>query len=297
VSLTTFVPSARVVKATPAVIRFQGVDQDGEPADPGTVTVGVTDSKGDVVVAAGSATTGSGTQPRTYTLSVAQTANVDRLTATWTVSGTVVGVTNVEVVGGVFVSVAEIRSMEPALSSASDYTTPVLTAARTQVETMFEDTCNRAFVPRFRVDTLSGDGGLVLVLGRPDVRRIRWVRIADYRGVFTDIDLTAETIEVTELGLVVRRDSYWPWGRFNVQVGYEYGLDQPPADLKQAAVQAIRAQVNTFRSGIPDRATSFQPIDGGNVVLATPGLGPWITGIPSVDECLKRYRWHDVAVA
>jgi hypothetical protein len=83
----------------------------------------------------------------------------------------------------------------------------------------------------------------------------------------------------------------------NVRIGYEYGLDRPPEDLKKASVQAIRAQLNTFASGIPDRATSLQPFDGGNIVLATPGLGPWITGIPAVDEALKRYKWRDAVIA
>jgi hypothetical protein len=72
-------------------------------------------------------------------------------------------------------------------------------------------------------------------------------------------------------------------------VGVEHGRDYPPDDLKRAAVTAIRHQASQGRSGLDARAMSFQPIDGGNVVLATPGLGPWVTGIPAVDEVLKRY--------
>jgi hypothetical protein len=293
-SSTTSVASQRAVRSTAAVLRWQGVDPDGEPADPGTVTIGVVDSEGTVVVAAGSATTGSGSNPRTYTLSAAQTADLDVLTATWTVSGTVVAVTTLEIVGDVYVSASDVRLIEPALGEVPDYSTAKIHTARAQVEQMFEDACNRAFVPRFRVDTLRGSGRHWIVTRRPDVRAVRWANYTDYNGTVTTVDVSE--LEFDELGVIKWRDDVWPSG-YQVKIGYEYGLSRPPEDLRQAAVQAIRAQLNTFRSGIPDRATSFQPIDGGNVILATPGVGQWVTGIPAVDECLKRYRWHDVAVA
>jgi hypothetical protein len=293
-SLTTFVASQRAVRGTPAVLRWQGVDPDGEPANPGTVTVGVVDSADAVVVPAGTATLGSGSNPRTYTLTVAQTATLDVLTATWTVGGVAVGVTTLEIVGDVYVSAADVRAIEPSLGEVPDYSTAKIHNARAQVEQMFEDSCNRAFVPRFRVDTLRGSGREWLVLRRPDVRGIRWAEYLNYDGTVEPVDVAE--LEFDDLGVVVWRDHRWPDGA-QVRIGYEFGLSRPPEDLRQAAVQAIRAQLNTFRSGIPDRATSFQPIDGGNVILATPGVGQWVTGIPAVDECLKRYRWHDVAVA
>jgi len=287
--MTVSTSASRIVRASPAVIEFQGVDQYGEPADPGVVTVGVVNSKGDVVVSPGTASVGSGVSPRTYTFTVAQTANLDRLTATWTVTGTVVGVTSHEVVGGVYVSVADVRRLEPSLSEVPDYSSTTLVDARSQVEQMFEDVCGRAFVPRFRVDVLSGDGTRSLELHRPDVRAVRWVRVAG-------VEVTGESF-VVDGRRVVRDGSVWPSGSLNIEVGYEYGLDRPPADLAHAAVQAIRAQVNTFRSGIPDRATSYQPAEGGNVILATPGIGPWVTAIPSVDEAIRRYRDDYVRVA
>lgn len=293
--LTTTVAASRIVRAATATLSFQGVDADGEPADPGVVTVKVETSNGTVVKAAGTATSGSGTSPRTVALTAADTADLDVLTATWTAAGNTVGVSTHEIVGGVYVTVAEIRALEPALSSTTEYTSAQLIAARRQVEALFEDTCNRAFVPRFRVDVLSGDASHQLMLRRPDVRTVRWVEVADGDGGWTSVDV--DDVEVDFTGLLVWREDRWPRAAVNVRVGYEYGLERPPADLRLAAVQTIRSMVNTFRSGIPDRATSFQPIDGGNVVLATPGLGPWVTGIPSVDECLKRYRWKSAAVA
>lgn len=293
--LTMTVAASRIVRAATATLSFQGTDADGEPADPGVVTVKVERSDGTVVKAAGTATTGSGTTARTVALTATDTGELDVLTASWSSGGQVIGVTTHEIVGGVYVTVAEIRALEPALSSVSEYTSAQLIAARRQVEALFEDTCNRAFVPRFRVDVLAGDAGHQLVLRRPDVRSVRWLKVGDGAGGFTAVPVGE--LDVDPTGLVVWRDDRFPRGGANVQVGYEYGLERPPADLRLAAVQTIRSMVNTFRSGIPDRATSFQPIDGGNVVLATPGLGPWVTGIPSVDECLKRYRWKGATVA
>lgn len=293
-ALTISVPTSRIVRGATATLAYQGVDADGEPADPGVVTVKVESSDGTVVKAAGTATSGSGVNPRTVALTAGDTADLDVLTATWSVGVDVVATSTHEVVGGVYLSVQEIRDLEPALSTVTEYPNAVLITARRQVEAMFEDACNRAFVPRFRVDVLSGDGTNTLVVRRPDVRAVRWCEIWD-GAEYVTVDVAE--LRANAVGAVHREDAVWPVGVQNVRVGYEYGLDRPPQDLRQAAVQAIRAQVNTFRSGIPDRATSYQPIDGGNVVLATPGLGPWITGIPTVDEALKRYKWRDAVIA
>ena len=156
--MTVDVSASRVVRGSTATISFQGVDQFGEPADPGVVTVGVVDSFGDLVVAAGSATTGTGSAPRVFTLTPLQTSQLDVLTASWSSGGAVIGTTRHEIVGGVYVSVAGLRATEPALAEVAEYPSAKLVEAREQVEAMFEDACGRAFVPRFRVDVLSGNG-------------------------------------------------------------------------------------------------------------------------------------------
>lgn len=293
-SMTLSIANSRIVAGSTASISYQGYDQDGEPADPGVVTVAVTNAAGTTVVTAGTATTGSGSNPRSVTLPATATASVDVLTATWSVSGSQIGVTTHDVVGGVYLTVAEIRALEPALSSATEYPAARIIEVRRLVEQMFESATGRAFVPRFRTDLVSGDRTTSLIVRRPDVRSVRFAEAVNRDGDFEALDIT--DARVSPLGVIERPDG-WPLGIDNIRVGYEFGLARPPDDLRQAAVQAIRAQLNVFRSGIPDRATSFQPIDGGNVVLATPGLGPWVTGIPAVDECIKRYKWRDAAVA
>jgi hypothetical protein len=76
-----------------------------------------------------------------------------------------------------------------------------------------------------------------------------------------------------------------------VEAGYFVGTPvgaQVPSDVRRAAMTAGRVSAQQGRSGVPDRATSMQMPDGGSVTLATPGVGRWRTGIPTVDEVLIR---------
>src|SRR5574343_569001 len=269
----------RIVAATAATVIWQGVDSDGENADPGTVTIGVVRSDGTEVIAAGTATTGTGTAARAKALTVATTV--------------------VDVVGGVYVPISEVRATEPALANGAVDQLARLKVVRSIVETMFESACHRGFVPRFNVARLDGHGTPTLVLPHPDLRRVSWARIYSDATTYTSLTVAElAAIPASASGLAIRTDAgIWPAGTCNIEIGYEYGLDTPPADIRQAAILAIRSQANTFRSGIPDRAISWQPAEGGNVVLATPGLGIWVTGIPAVDETLKRWTWHSVGIA
>src|SRR5574343_1040920 len=289
----------RIVAATAATVIWQGVDSDGENADPGTVTIGVVRSDGTEVIAAGTATTGTGTAARAKALTVAQTAALDRLTANWKVGSDTVATTVVDVVGGVYVPISEVRATEPALANGAVDQLARLKVVRSIVETMFESACHRGFVPRFNVARLDGHGTPTLVLPHPDLRRVSWARIYSDATTYTSLTVAElAAIPASASGLAIRTDAgIWPAGTCNIEIGYEYGLDTPPADIRQAAILAIRSQANTFRSGIPDRAISWQPAEGGNVVLATPGLGIWITGIPAVDETLKRWTWHTAGIA
>jgi hypothetical protein len=292
--MTTLSVSQRLVRGVAGVLRFQPVDSEGEPATTSaTVTVGVVRSDGSEVLAPGTATVTVGTA-RTVTVPLAEMVATDLLTATWAVDGVDVASSTVEVVGGVYLSVSAIRQLETALTDAGAYPDTAVKAARAEVETMFEDVCRRAFVPRFRVDVLEGCGGPNLVVRRPDVRSVRWVKVTDSNGAERSLDVSQ--IAADDVGVLRRFGLYqWPYGR--ITVGYEYGFDQPPADMLRAVVVAVRARLNLFRSGVPDRAVSFQQIDGGTVTLATPGTYGWVTGIPEVDEVIKRYRFREASVA
>lgn len=284
------VPRQRIVAGASATIGWQPVDSDGEPGDPGgVVTVAVSRSDGTEVLPAGTAATGTGDGPRTVALERAHTVEIDRLTATWSVDGIAVATTIIEVVGGVFVTMAEIRGAEQALADPTAYPDAALKRARAEVETQFEDAASRAFVARFHVETVKSPGTDRIVLSRPALRSVAWV--TDDVG-----PLTLPTIPRDDSGIARRADeTCWPCG--TLTVGYVHGWDAPPADVQRAVIRAIRGAANTFRTEIPDRATNIISQDGTEIVLATPGLGPWVTGIPEVDETIQRYRWDVPSVA
>jgi hypothetical protein len=171
---------------------------------------------------------------------------------------------------------AALRAAEPSLSDATKYPAAKLLAARDRTERAFEAECYRAFVPRFRAATIRQGGPLP----DTDIRAIRFVKDAD----------TGATVSYTHVA--GSRLLYDVYTCEPLLVGYEYGWDTPPADLLEKFAKVVRYSLNATNSGIPDRAMSFQPAEGGNVTLATAGLGPWVYGIPDVDQVIHRYEWH-----
>lgn len=286
----------RILRATAAPLSWQPLDYNGEPTDPDVVTVGVVSSDGATVKAAGTATAGSGSDPRTVTLTAAQTAEVDILTATWKVGATTVAITYHDVVGGFLFSLADLRGTETSVGDPSAYEAARLRTVRDEVEALFESVCG-PFHPRLSVVRVNGcttrfrpTGGLL--------RSVRWVRQYSDYTVPTYTDYTdAEVAQV-----VVGDDGYatLPYslsGWLSVEIGYEHGRLTAPADVRRAAMLYARSLSNRQKSGVPDRATTMQLPDGGSVTLATPGVGRWHTGIPEVDEVLRRYPSLDPLVA
>lgn len=289
----------RIVRATAATLSWQGVDQHGDEADPGVVTVEVVRADGSVVVPAGTPTGGAVTAPRTVTLTAAQTADLDLLTCTWkNAGGVTVGSTVVHVVGGVYASLSEIRARDRVLSDPGTDAAETLRRARAEAEHQFEKTMGQAFVPRFDVARLNGSGRATLTLPWAALRRVRWVRV--WSGL-TYTSLTADEvagIRDSEAGIAVRPDwSVWPWGRANIEIGYEHGWDAPPPDLQRALIQYVRRGARRHDNPILDQATSFTMVEGGTLSLATPGVGKWTTGIPDVDVVLMAYTVDEGGVA
>lgn len=287
----------RILRATAATLSWQPLGWTGEPADPGTVTVGVVSSDGTVVLAARTATSGTGTNPRTVGVSVAQTADLDVFTATWKVGSDTVAVTDHRVVGGFLYSVAELRTREPATGDGTRDTLTVMLEVRDEIEDTFEDATGVPWTPRLHLVTSIRDhDGYALDTRARFVRSVRWCRLWSSETTYTALtsDELDQIVEADD-GIVILpvSTSGYPKVTAAVEVGYwadgaaPVGL-QVPTDIRRAALTAARAGAHQNRSGIPDRATSMQLPDGGSVTLATPGVGSWVTGIPTVDETLKR---------
>lgn len=260
------------------------------------VAVSVTDPSGTVV------TTGTATNATTgvYTYALPPQAALTSLSVAWSAiiaEAAVVETDVVEVVGGFFFTLAEGRGSDATLADRDKYPTADLDEKRLQVEEECEAICDRAFVPRYARVTLDGTGSADLILAHPDpdrsvahIRKIRSVKMAAQSGG-TPVDFTTGQLAA----LIVRNDStitrtdgqWWDEGYGNVVIEYEYGLDGPPEQLRQAAMVRLRSLLNVNKTGIPDRAASFTAGDGGTYRLTMPGA--YATGLPQVDAVYARY--------
>lgn len=280
---------SRHLQRTTATLPWQPVDQYGEPANPGTVTVGVVNSAGTEVIAAGTATSGSSAEQRTIALTAAQTAQVDTLTATWKVSGTTVAVTEHDIVGGFLFSIADARGIEKSTSDKSRDPDLPAYAARDVTEWQIENFCSRAFVPRFHSERINCiPGGRRLMLSFPNLRVVRW---ANQISGATSTALTAgelAEIPASDGWFADRLTSSWSCG-VDVTIGYEHGLLSPPADLRRAAIKLFRHNLNMARSSHRDGAVSVTDPNGVSYQLGRVGTERRPTGIDDVDEVLRRY--------
>lgn len=267
----------RVLRAATATIS----DDWDEGLARGTVTLGITASDGTVVVAAGTATDGTGTDRRTFDLTAAHTADLDLLTVTWTSDTLGALVTRVEVAGGYLFSLATLDAL---LDDPTDYTTEQKQTARLRAEARIERVVGAALVPRYSYETLSGDSTPY------DDLKVAWPYVRDIRSV--TIDGEAETDLTVYTGLphgFIHSDDGWDSGSANIVIGYEHGLDFPPPEISDAA--ALLAKHYLIKGPIDDRATALSAgPDGGTISLLTPGVRGIHFGIPEVDEVVEEAR-------
>lgn len=282
------VADQRILRGVASTLTWRPVGGDGEAAEPaGDVTVGIVNSAGETVVVPATATSGEGSEPRTYTLSAANNTDLDLLTVTWTDGGdSSAHTTLVEVVGGFFFTIAEARAADPNLAKDDKFPTPALVEARRQVEEEFEQICDLAFVPRFRVDRVAGHGRTWALLEQPHVRRVRSITELDTGTTTTP--WTEDDLLSVDLGPACRISSRaGKTFACDVAVAYEHGYDRPPAEVKRAAIQRLRYFAAQPSTGIPDRATSFSVAEGGSYRLDT--AKAYKTGVPDIDAVLGRW--------
>ena len=287
----TIVADEQILSGTAATITARFYDQDGDLAEPsGTVTVGVVDEAGTTVVASGAATTTGTTGVRTYTLAASATDVPKVLIATWT-NGTISTTTRVEVVGGFYASVRQIRDSDAVLDDPRKYTSAQIVTARRSVEREFEDFTRVAFVPRYRRLRLDGSGNQSLVLPDAELRSVLSVREYDIdNGYIAYTQAEVASIPADPAGIAVRTDrDVFEFGRSNIVIEYLHGYDRPPADVLEAFYLRVRDILNRQNRGVPDRATTFTSEVGGTYSLLVAGRNGSITGIPDVDVVLRRY--------
>jgi hypothetical protein len=220
-------------------------------------------------------------------------STLDNLTVEWT--GTFAGevitlVSDVEIVGGFYFGLAELRAFDSALT-VTRFPLAKLSEKRAQVEAEFEDVTGRAFVPRFARETgLRGEGGTQFWLGKPDVLAITKLVV----------DGTDQTAAWVTAGLVTRDndngqvlnltgDAIALSYADSVTIEYEYGHARPPTGIKEAALKRARGFLLGQNATIDERATVMSIPEFGTFNLSTPGQRGAHTGIPEIDVVLNRY--------
>lgn len=187
----------------------------------------------------------------------------------------------IESVGAYLFSAIEARQVDPDLT-VQKYTSEKVREAREAVETEFQRITGRSFTPRTVRLTLDHDGSDFLVLPVRDVRAVS--SLVDAAGAPVTV-----TLGVEEFGALTGLSAL-PEGYYSLDVAY--GFAAVPEDIKRAGITRLRSLLHGERSGIPDRATTFQAMEGGTFTLATPGRGGSETGIPDVDAILARYTYR-----
>lgn len=288
------VADSRHVRGAGATLQVTWTDEWGEAAAAfGAVTVRVQRADGTDIVAAGSSTIGS--NPYSRALAPALTATLDLLTATWTDANTGATRTTLhDIVGGVYITVADLRAWDPAISQQVADDTTVRTR-RTSAEQELELITGVAWVPKYRRLTLDGTGDQTLTLDDPAVRTVRSVRVYTGPASFTTYNAgQLAKVIVNADGTLTRIDDVFDQGTGNVIVEYEHGHNRPPEDLLDAFKIRVRDKITRPTSGVQDRAETFQMAQGGTLRFAQPGL--YTTGIPDVDGVYRRYSERETQI-
>lgn len=282
-----------IEKGTPETLSMSWY-LDGALTDPGTVTIGITNLAGTTIVAAATATSGSGAAARTYALTAANAASLDTYTVTWTPAATYgAQVQLVEIIGEHLFTLDDLETYEGSVVTTAGISLADKERGRAKTLQDFEDICCVSFVPRYRRETLDGTGRCDLRLPSTKVTSIRSI---EYResGSTTWTAFTADELAdvlIDPWGRIERETlGVFTAGRRNWRVGYEHGWDRVPEPIRKEALRATRYDI--IPTSMNERAISISTA-AGTEQLWTPGYsgrGSAIHPLPETDRVLRQYR-------
>ena len=270
----------RVVRGLSATLTHTFYEN-GVPVNPSPDLASVTITRDDGTVLVAGFATEAGVGIVTYTLSPVETALLDRLTVAWTatIGGQVQTFTDiVEVAGDVLFTIAQAKAMD----GLANKTTAQIVEKRTLVESMLEQACGVAFVPRYGKITLSGNSRATVMLP-PRVTAIRSV-LLDGVAVAPSYLATMRVLDSGELYY----PSYWAAGYANYTIAYEHGYSDGPERIAAGDAALSWAKKLLLSGPIDDRALGVSN-EFGTTILSTPGMRGIIAGIPSVDAFIMGY--------
>jgi hypothetical protein len=277
--------------------------EDGTQIDAGVVTYVLTDAEGTVLDSGTATKTGSGaTTAYEVSVAVADVADVGEHELEWTRSSTGgIQLDTVSVVGSVLFAESDARSYKivgalNVLASESDYPDQAIAEGRYRVTELLERRCGVSFVRRYGRVELAGNSsrsiGLVSAMkthGGPGYRRRPLAVLA---ASVNGTALTAgelSNVYPDRLTHDFTRYDGNTWAKAtgsqpprNVSIGYEYGYEEVPWEIRQAAIALLVKAV--VPRDVSSRATTFSNEDG-TFRLLFPGLDR-PTGDPVIDEAI-----------
>ncbi len=185
-----------------------------------------------------------------------------------------------------YVTVEEVRALKD-MADEGKYPDADIDAAIHWFETRFENHVGMAFVPRTATERRPGPCSTLWLRHWP-VRSVTAVR--SYTSPTVNVAFTGDELAdllVDPTGTVQRYSAgYWP---ADVEVDYIHGQEEPPADIKDAALVAVREKLLEDYSGARGNRQFAVATQDGIVRSSTPGTDrPF--GIPVVDSVANDYR-------
>ena len=286
----------RSLAGAPAVLSWQPLDGDGLPRSiSGAVTLTVSSSSGTALVS-DVAATGTGATARTYTLAATHTAQVDRLTAVWSVDDVATATTHVDIVGAFYASWPAITRRYGGALDASTWSPEQRASARNAAEDTFERELGYSCRRQFREELISVRSHGRLLLSELYPRQVLWATLLDPHGAETSLTpIEVAALQLSPAGWVDRVDGSW-WGCGTVRIGYVHGLDAPSDDLVDAFATYVMHVMTRQRSTLAARTTSYATPEA-SYTLSAPGDDRRPTGIDPVDEAIIGHRQKQVNLA
>lgn len=264
-----------LVGSVTAAARVTLQDQDGTPAAPaGTLTANLERDNG-TVLATGRSTSGPGGAGNyTVTLTAAECATLDIIKVTWIDGATPRASTYHRIVGGFLFRTDEISSQ----SGLSGVPSSDLLRARDWITDIIEHNTGAAWCPSYDVEQFTVDSSRCThVLNMRPIRSLRSLTVDE-----TTVDVS--TVDVDEATGIISDVSFYG----QCVASYEHGFDQPPSDLRLAAIEGARDRILRTSSGLSDRLRSQTNDLGVTQQFSYPGPGH-PTGIDSVDAAIRAH--------
>lgn len=217
------------------------------------------------------------------------TAALDELTVTWTGDVSTYQRTftqTVEVVGGHYVSIAEIRA-EAGMDDAQLFPSTLLAEIRAEVEDVCEQAVGWAFVPRFRRESFHGSGTSRLELPCPKPTAVLAVTVDGTAQTVGDYSVDATTGEIVATAGTFPVSSN---GAPNVVVAWTHGESDPPPKLRREVLKLIRNEALARTADQPSQVIA-QTYEGMTLRYSTPDpRNGRPTGVLSLDPVLVSIR-------